>query len=183
MSTALGKSGGRCACSASATLAAVRETVGGYPGLRHDVRTYGLLPEDLDRQDYRMPGDRAGLYRSFETTRFGATPEAQAKTVMRTYGVVVHPLHALAEAAGDGHAEWLGRVWLARTKLLQDPDGALAIPSKDNGLDIEGLPQVAFSGRSNVGKSSLINRVLEAGVEGIFIGGSALKEGAAAVAG
>ena len=32
---------------------------------------------------------------------------------------------ALAQAAGDGHAEWLGRVWLARTQLLQDPEGGL----------------------------------------------------------
>jgi class 3 adenylate cyclase/tetratricopeptide (TPR) repeat protein len=32
---------------------------------------------------------------------------------------------ALAREAGDGHAEWLGRVWLARVQLLQDPEGAL----------------------------------------------------------
>ena len=32
----------------------------------------------------------------------------------------------LARAAGDAHAEWLGRVWLARTQMLQDPEGALA---------------------------------------------------------
>ena len=32
---------------------------------------------------------------------------------------------ALAREAGDGHAEWLGRVWLARVRLLQDPEGAL----------------------------------------------------------
>ncbi|MGH3127037.1 MAG: ATP-binding protein [Gaiellaceae bacterium] len=32
---------------------------------------------------------------------------------------------ALAREAGDGHAEWLGRVWLARVKLMQDPEGAL----------------------------------------------------------
>ena len=32
---------------------------------------------------------------------------------------------ALARDAGDGHAEWLGRVWLARVKLMQDPEGAL----------------------------------------------------------
>ena len=31
----------------------------------------------------------------------------------------------LAQAAGDAHAEWLGRVWLARTLMLQDPEGAL----------------------------------------------------------
>jgi class 3 adenylate cyclase/tetratricopeptide (TPR) repeat protein len=32
---------------------------------------------------------------------------------------------ALARDAGDAHAEWLGRVWLARVKLMQDPEGAL----------------------------------------------------------
>ena len=32
---------------------------------------------------------------------------------------------ALAREPGDGHAEWLGRVWLARVKLMQDPEGAL----------------------------------------------------------
>ena len=32
---------------------------------------------------------------------------------------------ALAREAGDGHAEWLGRVWLARVKLMQDPEGGL----------------------------------------------------------
>jgi class 3 adenylate cyclase/tetratricopeptide (TPR) repeat protein len=32
---------------------------------------------------------------------------------------------ALAREAGDGHAEWLGRVWLARVKLMRDPEGAL----------------------------------------------------------
>jgi class 3 adenylate cyclase/tetratricopeptide (TPR) repeat protein len=32
---------------------------------------------------------------------------------------------ALAREAGDGHAEWLGRVWLARVKLMQEPEGAL----------------------------------------------------------
>ena len=32
---------------------------------------------------------------------------------------------ALVRDAGDGHAEWLGRVWLARVELMQDPEGAL----------------------------------------------------------
>jgi class 3 adenylate cyclase/tetratricopeptide (TPR) repeat protein len=32
---------------------------------------------------------------------------------------------ALALDVGDEHAEWLGRVWLARIKLMQDPEGAL----------------------------------------------------------
>jgi class 3 adenylate cyclase/tetratricopeptide (TPR) repeat protein len=32
---------------------------------------------------------------------------------------------ALAKEAGDGHAEWLGRVWLARVRLMQDPEGGL----------------------------------------------------------
>ena len=31
----------------------------------------------------------------------------------------------LARAAGDEHAEWLGRMWLTRIRLLQDPEGAL----------------------------------------------------------
>jgi hypothetical protein len=71
----------------------LKERLVGFVGLRRDdVRTYGLMPQDIERQDYRMPGDRAGLYRSFETARFGSTPEAEAATVMRTYGVVVHPL-------------------------------------------------------------------------------------------
>lgn len=71
----------------------LKERLVGFIGLRRDdVRTYGLLPGDLERQDYRVAGDRAGLYRSFEATRFGTTPEAQAATVMRTYGVVIHPL-------------------------------------------------------------------------------------------
>jgi hypothetical protein len=71
----------------------LKEHVVGFIGLRRDdVRTYALRPEDLERQDFRAPGDKAGLYRSFEATRFGTTPEAQAKTLMQTYGVVVHPL-------------------------------------------------------------------------------------------
>lgn len=71
----------------------LKERVVGFVGLRRDdVKTYGLRAEDLERQDFRTPGDRAGLYRSFEATRFGSTPEAQAATVMRTYGIVVHPL-------------------------------------------------------------------------------------------
>jgi class 3 adenylate cyclase/tetratricopeptide (TPR) repeat protein len=32
---------------------------------------------------------------------------------------------ALAKESGDGHAEWLGRVLLARVHLMQDPEGAL----------------------------------------------------------
>jgi class 3 adenylate cyclase/tetratricopeptide (TPR) repeat protein len=32
---------------------------------------------------------------------------------------------ALAREAGDEHAEWLGRVWLARAQLMHDPEGAL----------------------------------------------------------
>jgi class 3 adenylate cyclase/tetratricopeptide (TPR) repeat protein len=31
---------------------------------------------------------------------------------------------ALARAAGDNHAEWLGRVWLAVVRALRDPEGA-----------------------------------------------------------
>lgn len=71
----------------------LKERVVGFVGLRRDdVRTYALMLEDVARQDYRTPGDRAGLYRGYEATRFGSTPDAQAATVMRTYGVVVHPL-------------------------------------------------------------------------------------------
>ena len=32
---------------------------------------------------------------------------------------------ALARATGDEHAQWLGRVWLARVQLMQDPEGAV----------------------------------------------------------
>ena len=31
----------------------------------------------------------------------------------------------LARTVGDEHAEWLGRMWLTRIRLLQDPEGAL----------------------------------------------------------
>jgi class 3 adenylate cyclase/tetratricopeptide (TPR) repeat protein len=31
---------------------------------------------------------------------------------------------ALAREAGDGHSEWLGRIWLALVQALQDPEGA-----------------------------------------------------------
>ncbi len=71
----------------------LKDRLVGFVGLRRDnVKTYALVPEDIARQDYRVAGDRAGLYRSFEATRFSGTPDAQAATVMRTYGVVVHAL-------------------------------------------------------------------------------------------
>lgn len=64
-----------------------------FVGLRRDtVKTFGLVAEDLLRQDQLVRGDGRGLYRPYEDTRFASAPEAEAATVMGTYGVVVHAL-------------------------------------------------------------------------------------------
>ncbi len=65
----------------------------GFVGVRRDdVKTYSFIQEDLTRQDYLTPGDGRGLYRSYDVARFSSSPDAEAATVLRTFGVVGHPL-------------------------------------------------------------------------------------------
>lgn len=74
-----------------------RDRLTGFIGLRRDnVKTYSFVQEDLARGDQLSAGDGRGLYRAYEDARFASTPDAQAATVMRTYGIVVHPLRWLS---------------------------------------------------------------------------------------
>jgi class 3 adenylate cyclase/tetratricopeptide (TPR) repeat protein len=62
-------------------------------------------------------GSRALLYITLGQALFEADKLEQSQAALEK-GV------ALAQGVGDQHAEWLGRVWLARERALHDPEGA-----------------------------------------------------------
>lgn len=66
--------------------------IAGFVGLRRDqVKTYSFAEDDLVRRDQSAAGDRRGLYLPYEQARFASEPQAEAATMMATYGIVVHP--------------------------------------------------------------------------------------------
>lgn len=107
----------------------LKERIVGFVGVRRDaVKTYVFKSTDLDRGDYRTPGDKLGLYRSFADSSYNETPDAEKTTTLRTYGIVVHPLQSVSLFYNQSE-----NTALPPGKL--DPFGAQLPGTSSNGFD------------------------------------------------
>jgi iron complex outermembrane receptor protein len=70
-----------------------KDRVNVFAGLRSDhVKSYTFSDASTVRHDQNKPGDQLGLYPHLNEASYNAAPDAVKTSILRTYGVVVHPL-------------------------------------------------------------------------------------------